>query len=202
MYRFNVSICAKPLLILLAALLLSSATSAQVNNCCFVDRQCATYEEWNAGYYAFQNGQCVAPSQPAFRRSTPAQIDNCCFGGWQCGADDEWTSGYFAFQHDHCFSQSHWEEQWQRRQNGDQHNAAQRTSYSRQRQPATAQVRTPSNEGSPWRCFTGEGARKCWERRTKDKEIVSITIDLSDPNRRQDETDDGTPVIIDPDKSD
>ncbi len=33
-----------------------------VDNCCFVDRQCATEQEWAAGYLAFQNQQCVAPA--------------------------------------------------------------------------------------------------------------------------------------------
>ena len=39
------------------------ATSSQVNNCCSIDRQCTTDEEWTAGYYAFQNNQCAAPAQ-------------------------------------------------------------------------------------------------------------------------------------------
>ncbi|MCY4021255.1 MAG: SH3 domain-containing protein [Chloroflexi bacterium] len=29
-----------------------------VYNCCFLDRQCATDEEWNSGFQAFQNNQC------------------------------------------------------------------------------------------------------------------------------------------------
>ncbi|MDE2857963.1 MAG: SH3 domain-containing protein [Chloroflexota bacterium] len=34
-----------------------------IDNCCFVDRQCATDQEWEAGYWAHQNGQCGAPPQ-------------------------------------------------------------------------------------------------------------------------------------------
>ena len=39
-----------------------TGTSAQIDNCCFVDRQCTTDQEWTDGYWAFQNGQCAAPS--------------------------------------------------------------------------------------------------------------------------------------------
>ena len=117
MYRFNVSTYAKPLLILLAALLLASATSAQVNNCCSIDRQCSTNDEWVSGYYAFRNGQCAAPAESqqqahqARQDQGPSPSNNCCFSNWQCSTNEDWTSGYFAFQQDHCFSQSHWEEQ-------------------------------------------------------------------------------------------
>ncbi len=36
-----------------------------IDNCCFVDRQCSTADEWTDGYWAFQRGQCPAPTQPA-----------------------------------------------------------------------------------------------------------------------------------------
>ncbi len=83
-------------------------SQSQTDNCCFVDRQCSTDEEWTSGYWAFQNNQCSAPSQsqqqtssqPAI--SSPAQIDNCCFVNRQCNTDAEWTYGYFAFQNNHC----------------------------------------------------------------------------------------------------
>ncbi len=32
-----------------------------VDNCCFVDRQCNTEQEWTSGYWAFQNNQCKRP---------------------------------------------------------------------------------------------------------------------------------------------
>ncbi|MCY3866443.1 MAG: SH3 domain-containing protein [Chloroflexi bacterium] len=37
---------------------------SDIDNCCFVDRQCTTEQEWTDGYWAHQNGQCGA--QPQF----------------------------------------------------------------------------------------------------------------------------------------
>ena len=42
----------------------ASNVPAQVDNCCFVDRHCATDAEWSEGWHAFQNNQCAAPGQP------------------------------------------------------------------------------------------------------------------------------------------
>ena len=39
--------------------------SESVDNCCFVDRQCRTDQEWTDGYWAYQHGQC--PSQQTQR---------------------------------------------------------------------------------------------------------------------------------------
>ena len=86
----------------------SSGTAAQIDNCCFVDRECTTDQEWTDGYWAFQNGQCAAPStsqadtsaQPAVTEAGP--IDNCCFAGWHCQTDEEWTNGYWAFRDNQC----------------------------------------------------------------------------------------------------
>ena len=81
-----------------------SQTSAQFDNCCFVDRQCTTDQDWNNGYFAYQNGQCVAPSQTQPQTSTqpvsagPSQIDNCCYVDRQCQSDQQWSDGYFAYQ--------------------------------------------------------------------------------------------------------
>ena len=83
-------------------------TQSQIDNCCFVDRQCHSDAEWTSGYWAFQNNQCAAPlqsrlqisSQPA--NSSTGTIDNCCFIGWQCNSDEEWARGHFAFHIDHC----------------------------------------------------------------------------------------------------
>lgn len=37
---------------------------SDIDNCCYVDRQCDTDEEWVSGFWAFQrNNQCAAPSQ-------------------------------------------------------------------------------------------------------------------------------------------
>ncbi len=37
--------------------------AGDINNCCFVDRQCSSDQEWTDGYWAFQNNQCAAPGQ-------------------------------------------------------------------------------------------------------------------------------------------
>lgn len=36
---------------------------SDIDNCCFVDRQCRTEQEWRDGYWAYQNRQCVAQAQ-------------------------------------------------------------------------------------------------------------------------------------------
>ena len=83
-------------------------TQSQIDNCCFVDRQCHSDAEWTSGYWAFQNNQCAAPLQSRLQISSqPANIstgtiDNCCFLDWQCNSDEEWARGYIAFQIDHC----------------------------------------------------------------------------------------------------
>ena len=76
-------------------------TQSQIDNCCFVDRQCHSDAEWTSGYWAFQNNQCAAPlqsrlqisSQPA--NSSTGTIDNCCFLDWQCNSDEEWARGHY-----------------------------------------------------------------------------------------------------------
>ena len=84
------------------------AQPSNVDNCCFVDRQCNSDQEWTDGYWAFQNRQCVAPvqslsqtpSQPV--TTTSADVDNCCFIGWQCNNDEDWNRGYQAYQNNQC----------------------------------------------------------------------------------------------------
>ena len=109
MFKRNVSIRVKLLMTLLALFLLPSATAAEIDNCCFVDRQCRTNYDWVSGYYALQNNHCAAPSQQQQQStssqpqaSAPTVINNCCFIGWQCATDEEWTSGYWAFQNNLC----------------------------------------------------------------------------------------------------
>ena len=83
-------------------------TASDIDNCCFVDRQCSSDQEWTDGYWAYQNGQCPAPagsqtptsSQPV--SGVPAQIHNCCFVDRQCHTDQDWTDGYWAFQNNQC----------------------------------------------------------------------------------------------------
>ena len=83
-------------------------TASNIDNCCFVDRQCHSNQEWTDGYWAFQNGQCAAPaqSQPGTSAqpasNAPANADNCCFIGWQCQSDEEWAGGFHAFQENRC----------------------------------------------------------------------------------------------------
>lgn len=86
----------------------SGQTQSEIDNCCFVDRQCSADADWVSGYWAFQNGQCPVPEQT--RLQTPlqttttdtSQINNCCFIGWQCTSDEEWAHGYRAFQNRRC----------------------------------------------------------------------------------------------------
>ena len=85
-----------------------SQPANNIDNCCFVDRQCNSDQQWTDGYWAFQNGQCAAPIQTQTQVSTPAstagspQIDNCCFVDRVCATDAEWTDGYYAFQNSQC----------------------------------------------------------------------------------------------------
>ena len=85
-----------------------SQPARNIDNCCFVDRQCNSDQEWTDGYYAFQNNQCGAPAQSQPQTSTQpvsivaSQIDNCCFVNRQCHTDAEWKSGYHAFQNNQC----------------------------------------------------------------------------------------------------
>lgn len=85
-----------------------NAASADIDNCCFVDRQCGADSEWQAGYWAYQNNECAAPTQTLSSVSTPAtstaaeQVNNCCFIGWQCNSDQEWEQGFHAYQENRC----------------------------------------------------------------------------------------------------
>lgn len=83
-------------------------TTAPVDNCCFVDRQCTTDQQWIDGYWAFQNNHCLAPAtaptdspaQPTSNAAGP--VDNCCFAGWHCVSDQDWKNGYHAYQNNQC----------------------------------------------------------------------------------------------------
>ncbi len=86
----------------------ASNVPAQVDNCCFVDRQCNTDADWAEGYHAFQDNQCAAPagSQPQTSAqpvsSVPAQVDNCCFVDRQCNTAADWENGFYAFRDNQC----------------------------------------------------------------------------------------------------
>ena len=83
-------------------------TTSNIDNCCFVNRQCHTDQDWTDGYWAFQNNQCPAPAQSLTPTSSqpaggaPAQIDNCCFVDRQCSSDQDWINGYHAYQNNQC----------------------------------------------------------------------------------------------------
>ena len=85
-----------------------TGASTVIDNCCFVDRQCQSDQEWTNGYWAYQNGQCAAPAQsqsgttppPASNAAGP--IDNCCFAGWHCQSELEWAQGYYAYRDNQC----------------------------------------------------------------------------------------------------
>ncbi|MCY4536729.1 MAG: SH3 domain-containing protein [Chloroflexi bacterium] len=84
----------------------SDQTQANIDNCCFVDRQCHTNQEWTDGYWAFQNGQCAAPagtqSETQPTGGDTSQVDNCCYLDWNCSSDDDWLMGFHAFRSNRC----------------------------------------------------------------------------------------------------
>ncbi|MCY4538414.1 MAG: SH3 domain-containing protein [Chloroflexi bacterium] len=104
-----------------------SQPQTPIDNCCFVDRQCHTDQEWADGYWAFQNGQCAAPaqSQPQVQaqpqtqaqtqtqtwvptqRGNPHDIDNCCQLDRECHSDEEWRAGWVAFKELECWDEYH-----------------------------------------------------------------------------------------------
>ena len=80
-----------------------------IDNCCFVDRQCSTDQEWTDGYWAFQNSQCAAPVQTAAQPQTsaapvtaPSGVDNCCQVNRQCHSNDDWVRGFYDFRDNQC----------------------------------------------------------------------------------------------------
>ena len=100
MFKRCTSTRAKLLFILVALFLLSLPAGAQIDNCCFVDRLCATNDEWVNGYWAYQHNQCPAPAQP--QPTASADIDNCCFVDRQCATAEDYVAGYFAFRNSQC----------------------------------------------------------------------------------------------------
>ena len=97
-------------------------TVSNIDNCCFVDRQCNTDQQWERGYFEFQIGYCTEPTES--QAVTSSRVDNCCFVDRQCNTDAEWTSGYVAWQRHECVSaidnccqlyrECHTDEDWQR----------------------------------------------------------------------------------------
>ena len=80
---------------------------SNIDNCCFVNRQCQTDQEWVDGYWAYQRNECpvgapTTETSPQPVSSTPADVNNCCFAGWQCHTDEEWVRGFWAYQNNQC----------------------------------------------------------------------------------------------------
>ena len=81
-------------------------TQSNIDNCCFVDRQCHTNQEWTDGYWAFQDGQCAAPARTQSETlptgGDTSQADNCCYLDWNCMSDNDWLMGVQAFRSNRC----------------------------------------------------------------------------------------------------
>ena len=78
---------------------------SDIDNCCFVDRQCHSEQEWVDGYLAYQRGECPAGTTSAQQTSTGGSgasnsIDNCCFVNRECASEQEWVDGYAAYSYD------------------------------------------------------------------------------------------------------
>ena len=154
------------LLMSLALVLLAISAAAQTNNCCSIDRQCSTNDEWVSGYYAFRNSECGVESQQPPHQTrqdqTPSQNNNCCFSSWDCSTDRDWLIGYWAFRYDQCNPPA-------QEQNQDQ-------------SPQQRQNRRGNSNGRP------QPSQK------REPETISITISPGGPNEQTHTTNDGTPV--------
>ena len=82
----------------------ANSAPANVDNCCFVDRQCGSDQEWSDGYWAFQNGQCAAPAPSGPPANSSAPVDNCCGIDRQCSTDLEWMAGWHAYRYGQCIA--------------------------------------------------------------------------------------------------
>ncbi len=90
----------------------SQPQPSQIDNCCFVDRQCISDADWVGGYWAFQSKQCPAPPALTISHaqtttgsaiSLPAGADNCCQASHAvCSSNEDWIRGYLAFQVGQC----------------------------------------------------------------------------------------------------
>ena len=91
--------------LIIASFVLFAPSSAQQNpiidNCCFVNRSCATNQEWVEGWHAFRRNECPS-GQPVAPVSAPAgqPIDNCCNVNRQTNQD--WVNGWHAFRRNEC----------------------------------------------------------------------------------------------------
>ncbi len=94
---------------------------SNIDNCCQVDRQCHSDQDWTNGYWAYQNGQCsnaqlLGSQSVVIPPGTDAQLlgsqsivippgtDNFCGVTRECHSEADWVSGWLAFQHFQCQS--------------------------------------------------------------------------------------------------
>ena len=101
------------------------SSQAVSDNCCGIDRQCHSENDWIAGWHAFRNGQCQAPAANSptgvHHSAAPAtgghtgvhqsgsaplsSIDNCCHLDRSCHSDEEWRAGWEAFKASECWTE-------------------------------------------------------------------------------------------------
>lgn len=74
-----------------------------VDNCCFLNWQCTTDEDWKRGYQALQENHCAAPGPAQRPVSIPEGVDNCCFINRECATQKDWDHGYALFKYDLCY---------------------------------------------------------------------------------------------------
>lgn len=81
MFKEAVSIGVKMLFTMMALLMLTFPTSTQnddgvIDNCCYVNRECTTPDQWVNGWYAFVNNLCPTTEEQLRRANAPRhQID-------------------------------------------------------------------------------------------------------------------------------
>ncbi len=99
----------KNILVLIAALLAAFPMFAQsdlgADNCCQIDRSCATDAEWDQGWYDHALGLCgesAVPGKHLYVLDAETNYNNCCFLGRACSTDQEWDRGYYDWVNDLC----------------------------------------------------------------------------------------------------
>ena len=81
-----------------------------INNCCFIDRDCATKGDYNDGYYAYQAGDCIPTADQLPSTGDPSSPDfpvwrqggNCCHEYWNCRDEQDWIDGSASFKDNDC----------------------------------------------------------------------------------------------------
>lgn len=90
---------------------IAAQPTVDIDNCCFVNRHCSTDEDWQRGFWAFQNNECPLTTQNRPPASTsqialPGNIDNCCFLDRECHSDADWITGFLDYQNKQCSVQA------------------------------------------------------------------------------------------------